>query len=229
MPQHTRFRHGVIAAVAAAGVAVVAWASVVSAASPGAASSAKSTSGSSPTTTAATVTKTRSVLLVGDSLLTGAIVDVETALVAQRWAPTVAAWPGTTIEEWIARVPELVASSQPDAVVIELGTNDCNDACTGIDAAIDGLLRELPADIPVYWLNVQEEPFWPANAEAVNAGLENASQRWADLTIVDMDSRFRGHAEWHVADGLHFNADGNTQLAGLIAGAVEEARGSAPR
>ena len=180
-----------------------------------------------PTTTTTTTTATTTsavdgnrVLLVGDSLLYGSTDQVTSALTSEGWDPVVAAVSGTSIEDWTASMAELIAVNQPDVIVIELGTNDCNATCTGLADAIDALMSSVPATIPVYWLDVQEQPSYPVYAAEVNDELLAAAARYAQITLVDMDARFRDHPEWHVDDGLHFNADGAEQLASLIADAL---------
>jgi lysophospholipase L1-like esterase len=160
------------------------------------------------------------VLVVGDSLLDSSTDQVSAALRAQGREPVIAAIGGTGIEFWAGRMGELVSLADPDVVVIGLGTNNCDTTCVGVSAAIRELLHAVPADTPVYWLNVQQQPFYPRDAAAVNERIEAAAMADSRVTVVDLDSRFRDHPEWHIADGLHFTPEGSQQLAGLITDAI---------
>ena len=164
------------------------------------------------------------VLLVGDSLLWQSIPPVETALAAEQWDPTVAAFPGTTIGAWTGRMKQLISDADPDVVVVELGTNNCVAACPGIESVVDRLMRQIPRTIPVIWLNVQAQPTYPAHPESVNDALAAARTRWSNLTLVDMSARFRNHPEWHIADGLHLSAAGSDELGRFIAESLRAAR-----
>ena len=164
------------------------------------------------------------VLLVGDSLLWQSTPQVTAALKTDGWDPTITDYPATTIGDWAPKMARLVGDAKPDVVVVELGTNDCTAACPNIAAVIDQLLRAVPRATPVYWLNVQNQPKYPAHPESVNDALAAARDRWSNLTLVDMSARFRNHPEWHVRDGLHFTPAGSDQLAALIAQTLAAAR-----
>jgi lysophospholipase L1-like esterase len=160
------------------------------------------------------------VLLVGDSLLWQSTDPVTAALRAERWEPTIAAAPATTIGAWAPKMARLVADHRPDVVVVELGTNNCTAECPHLAAVIDRLMRSVPRTTPVHWLNVQAQPTYPAHPESVNDALAQARDRWPNLTLVDMSARFRNHPEWHQPDGLHFSAAGSDQLGSFIAEAL---------
>jgi hypothetical protein len=164
------------------------------------------------------------VLLVGDSLLWQSTPQVTAMLKTGGWDPTITAAPATTIGVWTPKMARLVSDAKPDVVVVELGTNNCTAACPNLAAVIDRLLRAVPLTTPVYWLNVQNQPSYPAHPESVNDALAAAQTRWSNLTLVDMSARFRNHPEWHLPDGLHFSAAGSDQLAALITQSLEATR-----
>lgn len=164
------------------------------------------------------------VLLVGDSLLWQSTPQVTAMLKTAGWDPSISAYPATTIGAWTPKMARLVGDARPDVVVVELGTNNCTAACPNLAAVIDRLLRAVPRTTPVYWLNVQNQPSYPAHPESVNDALATAQSRWPNLTLVDMSARFRNHPEWHLPDGLHFTPAGSDQLAKLITQSLEAAR-----
>ena len=163
------------------------------------------------------------VLLVGDSLLSAAKDDVESAVREQGWNPTIKAVPGTAIEDWVDGLPGIAFAAQPQIAVIELGTNNCGPVreCPFLGPYIDQLMHSMPTAEAVLWLNTQTDvypEFLPTNSwAAVNAQLEEAAARWPKLWLVDMSGHFSGHPEWHDPDAVHLNAEGNRQLAALIA------------
>ena len=161
------------------------------------------------------------VLLIGDSLLTHSRDAVQKVLVHDHWDPVVAALPGTSIEAWATPTATLVANAKPDVVVVELGTNDCIfKHCQDLAGTIDDLMRNIGSDKLVFWLNVQRGPSHPEFSGEVNDAINAAADRWPNIVVVDLSSKFDGHPEWHIADGLHFNAQGQYQLALLIAEAL---------
>jgi lysophospholipase L1-like esterase len=58
----------------------------------------------------------------------------------------------------------------------------------------------------------------------VNRALAAAARRWPAMTVVGMDEHFRNRPEWHLDDGLHFNAAGSARLADLIASSLDAVR-----
>lgn len=164
------------------------------------------------------------VLLVGDSLLWQSVTPVTAALTADGWEPTIQAAPATTIGDWSPKVARLVAETHPDVVVVELGTNNCTEACPHVAAVIDAFLRQIPRTTPVIWLNVQAQPTYPAHPESVNNALAAAASRWSNVSLVDMSAQFRNHPDWHVADGIHFSAAGSEQLGALMAESLRSVR-----
>jgi GDSL-like Lipase/Acylhydrolase family len=181
------------------------------------ATAASSGSSATPAPPSASTARGNRVLLVGDSLLWQSMPPVASALQSGGWDPTIRAAPGTTIGAWTPKMSDFVAETRPDVVVVELGTNNCTAECPNLAGVIDRLMRGIPGSTPVYWLNVQSQPGYPAHPESVNDALAAALRRWSNLELVDLSARLRNHPEWHQADGLHLSAAGSAQLAGLIA------------
>jgi lysophospholipase L1-like esterase len=170
------------------------------------------------------VARGNKVLVVGDSLTWQSIPQVTAALRSGGWNPTIQAAPGTTIGAWAGKVGALIEQHDPDVLVVELGTNNCTVECPHIESVIDRLLRNVPRSLPVVWLNVQAQPTYPAHPESVNGALVAAAERWPNVTLVDMSARFRNHPDWHMEDGLHFNAAGSAELGRLMAESVRAER-----
>ena len=174
------------------------------------------------------------VLLVGDSILTGANSTVADALRARGWDPVVRAFPGTKIVDWAKTLPQVVAEVQPNVAVVELGTNDCPpDNCPFLDAYIDEVMAALTTTADaVLWLNAQQDVqvtfLTENNWDYVNGAIAAADARWQSMFLVDMNSRLGGHPEWHQPDGVHLNAAGELELAALIADSLEPFRPAAP-
>jgi lysophospholipase L1-like esterase len=171
------------------------------------------------------------VLVVGDSLLHGSQPAVQTALAAAGWQAVVDGRPGTSIEAWVPAIPSEIALAKPNVAVVELGTNDCHFPCTDPGPAIDQIMTTLDhAGVgTVLWMNVQETPWYPAHSRYDNFVIAQAAVRWPQMEIVDLRSLFDAHPEWR-ADGLHFNAIGQQEMAALIVRALHRwgPNGAAP-
>lgn len=163
------------------------------------------------------------VVVVGDSILNQSADEVRTSLQQHEWAPVVAAFGGSAIEQWTARLPALIAEHDPSIVVVELGTNDCTAGpdCP-IEQRIEAALEALSGAEQILWLNVQTGPAYPAGAERINAALDAASASHPNLQIVDFSDEFAGHPAWLDAGGPHLTPAGQLAFAKLITDAVDE-------
>src|SRR5437016_1169715 len=79
------------------------------------------------------------VLVIGDSIMLQSRDDVQRALTAAGWQPTVYAKGGTSVAYWIGPAATLVARLHPDVVGVELGTNECGD-CAGVGWDLDRVM-----------------------------------------------------------------------------------------
>jgi hypothetical protein len=165
------------------------------------------------------------VLVIGDSIMLQSRDDVQGALSAAGWQPTVFAKGGTNVAYWIRPAATLVARLHPDVVVVELGTNDCGD-CAGVSWDVDGVMASLADAGLVAWLNVQQDASYPAQPDAVNLTLASALAWWNNTKIVDFNRTFAGHPEWHAGTpaGVHLSPAGERALAQLIVAALPPAR-----
>jgi lysophospholipase L1-like esterase len=161
-------------------------------------------------------------VIVGDSLLYQSSDAVTRALDERGWKHAVYGVPGAGIQggyavvSWADRLRELVRASDPDIVVVELGTNGCQ-GCSSLAAGIDEVMRPLRDVERVYWVNVREDAPVPENPKAFNEALDDAKDRWDNLRVVDMNDEFDGHPGWIIADHIHFSDAGERAFAAMLA------------
>jgi lysophospholipase L1-like esterase len=170
------------------------------------------------------------VVLVGDSIMVGASQDVTRTLERERWTVHVDAVGGSAIlgsyavVNWPDRIDGIVKKQRPDAVVVELGTNDCG--CAHTANGIDAIMKRLRTVDRVYWVNVREDSPIPDDPAAMNNAIEQAQDRWPNMHVIDYDQRFKGHTNWVQPDRIHPNERGNQELAKLIEDALPRVRAS---
>jgi lysophospholipase L1-like esterase len=170
------------------------------------------------------------VLVIGDSIMLQSRDDVQSALTAAGWQPTVFAKGGTNVAYWIGPAAALVARLHPDVVVVELGTNDCGD-CAGVGWDVDRVMASFADAGLVAWLNVQQDAPYPPQPDAINLTLASALAWWDNTKIVDFNGAFAGHPEWHagIPTGVHLSPAGEHELAQLIVAALPRRPGASPR
>ncbi len=161
------------------------------------------------------------VLVVGDSLLFQSAKAVEAAGKAAGWRVVVDGRPGSkitggfSVDSWPAALAALVRTEKPDVAVVELGTNGCGN-CTTTAAAIDADLTPLRHLARVYWVNVKENSPIPPDPRAMNAAITDATTRWPNLRVIDMNARFADHPELLQSDHIHFLPAGEVAFAKLV-------------
>jgi hypothetical protein len=114
------------------------------------------------------------------------------------------------------------AASDPDCVVVALGTNDVHLRRTRQQMADDiERAEQLLAGVDcLFWTTVKVEGTriqegWPADAQVWNDLV-----RQARGTVVDWDAAAAEHPDWFLGDGIHQNDEGRVAHADLIAEAV---------
>ncbi|HEY7136743.1 MAG TPA: GDSL-type esterase/lipase family protein [Acidimicrobiia bacterium] len=166
------------------------------------------------------------VLLVGDSnlALSGRAVE---SVMQQRFTPTVDAQPGiaTSDPRWAAWLPSDLAQSRPRVVVVQLGTNDASvDRVKFLPAAIDRIMRSIPAQVPVLWSNVRIVQGaglpWVVSELAADISLLGATARWPNLHLLDYAGHFAGHPEWIPPTAIHLTPAGQVEYARWVTAQV---------
>lgn len=171
-----------------------------------------------------------SALVIGDSITVMSRDRISEALADDGWSPTVEAVAGTDIAYWRHRAAAFARALRPEAVVIELGTNQRGDA-QRVGSLVDAVMHGLRRVPTVLWMNVQEGKRLagrsvPPDARAVNRALVDAQGRWANLQVLDFDGYFAGRAPWHEPDGVHPNPRGQAAIARFVADALEHRSGA---
>ncbi len=162
-----------------------------------------------------------SLVLIGDSI-THRSADVLTEALSDRYNVTIVAEDGRTIAEQQEGASE-AASSSPDFVFINLGTNDAVKGVS-LEDAEKGLV-DMAAQFPdscVAFATINKNttiPVYNAMASALNDWLFANAKHIADWNAVVT----AGYMEQQpvVLDGLHPNEDGKAQYAQIISDALD--------
>lgn len=162
------------------------------------------------------------VLVVGDSLTNGSNAEIRTALTDAGWDAVVDGRGGWSIGHWREPLVQLANFAQPDVAVVALGTNNCDRTCRRLGPEIDGIIETLldAGAEEILWVNAQESAPYPADPRFVNDEIARAVVRWPEVRLVDLDTVFAGHPEWHLDDGIHFNPAGAQRFGALLVEAL---------
>lgn len=149
------------------------------------------------------------VFVIGDSVILGAHDDLLARL---------AGWQVTFIAKesfFTWQAPAAIRAYHPtvgDITIVALGNNDGEDP--GLFAnEIDQVMGALGPVRKVLWVNLRQFRPW---VPAANAQLVAATQRYANLSIVDWDARATPDPSIVYADGLHLNPAGRAAMADLV-------------
>jgi GDSL-like Lipase/Acylhydrolase family len=175
-----------------------------------------------------TVSKPGPVLLMGDSIFFLANNDLTYVLRTDGWTMANDSYPGAGISgggfsdlSWPPRMRDLVAYIKPQAVVVELGTNGCS-GCASLPAAIDADMETLKDVKAVMWLKVGTEGPRADVGKEVNAALEEATERWGNLTLLPYDEWVAGRPDLVPPNDVHPTAAGQAALARHVGDALDD-------
>jgi lysophospholipase L1-like esterase len=169
------------------------------------------------------------VLVLGDSNLFQSAAQVDAALRAAGFMPTLLGVPGYGLKDldsfWLQKVPGLLAAD-PDIVVVGLATND---AINPIDVLafperLDRMMHAL-GERPVIWItHVDQHPGSPpAYGATNNDAIRAAVDRWPNLTVIDFAVEIANDPTILRYDAVHFSMKGMTIYASRIADTVAAA------
>jgi hypothetical protein len=170
------------------------------------------------------------VLLVGDSLFFQSAVAIDEAVQADGWQAEVWAIPGASLTvggvppvDWSpAALGRLVEQWDPEIVVIELGTNGCGPGCPSVPQAVDAIMEPVRAVEVVLWLDVRIEAPTPPDRGEINGALDDATDRWDNLSVLSFDDWFRGQPGLVVEDGVHLTDAGELVVADNVRRSIRE-------
>lgn len=123
--------------------------------------------------------------------------------------------PADVAAYWDEHLASLLDHVSPEVVIVELGYNDCGLDLTGYGDAIDSFIANVPSGTPVHWLTMADVNDSSTCDETINAAINAATTRWANLSILDFRAQMQSHPEWS-ADGTHLNTDGQNAYAGWL-------------
>ena len=117
-------------------------------------------------------------------------------------------------------VADVLASSDPDVVVVALGTNDIGKygSIEEYAAEIDELVDQIPDDLPLVWINTYLSRT-PDDSAAFNAALIETLSERGNATI----GRWSSIAQQGgmLRDGVHPSEDGEQRFADLVLGQID--------
>jgi hypothetical protein len=168
----------------------------------------------------------RSVLVMGDSILLGAVPQVRSVLSASGWDPTVATFPGLPVSVGTLLLTEQKAAGElGPVVVIHLG-NNLPTSVAGFVHDVDTMMQVL-RDVPfVVWMTIQT--FEPSRV-LVNAELAAATQRYPNLQLLDWNAAVAANPHWTGGANPHLSGAGRIGMAQLIDARLDEIRHSGAR
>jgi lysophospholipase L1-like esterase len=109
----------------------------------------------------------------------------------------------------------------PAVLVVSAGTNDDPRIVSTFARAITTVLEEAGSARCVIWPTIARPPAVGASYEGLNAALDRASGRHANLVLVGWAQMVRRHPAWLAKDGVHVSAAGYRARADAIADAVK--------
>lgn len=144
------------------------------------------------------------VTFVGDSVMLGAMNNLKKAFPNSYFdsKESRSTYVGYTIIEELKNSKKL-----GDPVVIHLGTNgDCKNNCKE-------KIMDLLTDRTVFWINT-------TNYTYVNDSINELSEKYSNLHVIDWYSLSKGHSDWFYADGIHLPPTGRKEYTNIVYNAI---------
>jgi hypothetical protein len=164
-----------------------------------------------------------SVTVIGDSLTSLAKTEFDSIGASLGFSMTTDGVAGLTFEDRIAQITR-VADDPPDALVIELGTNDVNRVpIARTSATIAAAVTALDAAPCVVFVNVGilvGGPGGDAAIVAINDALEAAVVGHPNMSVYDWSSEFHQHPNWSL-DTIHLKPEFHGEYASHILDAAK--------
>jgi hypothetical protein len=158
-----------------------------------------------------------SLLHVGDSLAVGSDPPLRTLL--PGWSVTTDALENRPTAAGVAIIegqPRL-----PDALVVELGTNDSPDAPERFAGYVRHVLELAGPKRCVVWPNIHRPPFNDVSYDALNRALDQIAATSPNLAVVDWNGMVASGQAGVEDDDVHATPDGYRARAAAIAQALE--------
>ena len=152
----------------------------------------------------------RSVFVLTDSVVLGAVEELDQLITAPyRWT----GYPGFHLHA-APQVLTQVQAAGYDTVVVAVGNNENTPSATMRRRVRD--IMALLADVDqVIWVRPRH---WSSQMVRFNTILTEANNRWANLELADWQSVSAGHGEFLYRDGIHLRPAGQDAMAALIMG-----------
>jgi hypothetical protein len=120
---------------------------------------------------------------------------------------------GATVPDHMGHI-EWAGATEPDIIVIALGTNDARKLTTAEQAAAIDRALDATDDAPcVMWVNVRSEI---GETRAKYDDLLEARVRGEGRRLLDWDAYSDGHPEWINPDGVHLTWQASEVYAGWL-------------
>jgi lysophospholipase L1-like esterase len=172
------------------------------------------------------------VAIVGDSITVSSTPQIKHALEG-RYTTDIHARPGQRIDQMLVDLHGALAE-RPNAVVVNLGTNDVLQGDTQWHSSFDRMIADLAGQPCVQITTISTRVTgWvavPAIAEQINRAIAETAASRAQFHIVDWNAAVHtgDGTQLLVADHVHPSAAGEARLASLIRSALDRNCGRDP-
>jgi LPXTG-motif cell wall-anchored protein len=157
-----------------------------------------------------------SLLHVGDSLAQGS--DPPLRQLLPGWSITTDALKSRPTSAGVAIIER--QPSLPQALVVELGTNDSPDQSAQFAAAVRHVLALAGPNRCVVWVNIHRPPYNGISYAGFNRALDQIAATAPNLAVVDWNGMVNSGQAQVAGDGVHSTPDGYRARAAAIAQAL---------